>query len=158
RWLNIGPLSFQPSELLKIGSVIIAAAWFSHVKRKIVEFKYGLGPLLLLIGIASLVLLLQPDTDTLFIIVLALIAIYLVAGGRWSHVIALGLIGILIISLLAFTRPYLKQRIATFVNPASDPLGAGYQIQQSLIAVGSGRIFGRGPGQSIQKFNYLPEP
>jgi cell division protein FtsW len=70
----------------------------------------------------------------------------------------MGLLGVLLVALLAFTRPYIKDRIMTFVDPSSDPQGAGYQIKQSLIAVGSGGFFGRGFGQSIQKFEYLPEP
>jgi cell division protein FtsW len=101
---------------------------------------------------------LQPDTGSAVIIIAAVGSIYLVAGGRWQHILVMMLAGIILLSALAFTRPYIKDRLTTFINPTSDPLGAGYQTQQSLIAVGSGKLFGRGPGQSIQKFNYLPEP
>jgi cell division protein FtsW len=83
---------------------------------------------------------------------------FLVAGGRWTHLIALGGTGIGLAAILALARPYVRERIMIFLDPSSDPLGAGYQIQQSLIAIGSGKLFGRGMGQSVQKFNYLPEP
>jgi cell division protein FtsW len=103
-------------------------------------------------------MLLQPDTDTFMIMGLAATAMFITAGGRWLHVFGIGLIGVLLIITLIFTRPYIKDRIMIFLNPALDPQGAGYQIKQSLIAVGSGGVGGRGFGQSIQKFEYLPEP
>lgn len=83
---------------------------------------------------------------------------FIVAGGRIRDVLILGIIGILLIAVLAYTRPYIRERIETFINPSTDPQGSGYQIKQSLIAVGSGGVLGRGFGQSIQKFEYLPEP
>ena len=81
---------------------------------------------------------------------------FIVAGGRWRDVFILGISGLLLVTLLAFSRPYIKDRIVTFINPNSDPQGSSYQINQSLIAVGSGGLTGRGFGQSIQKFEYLP--
>ncbi len=158
RWIRIGSISFQPSEFLKIGFVIFLSAWFSSVKDRIRKFKYGLLPFIIIIGIVAITLLLQPDTDTFLIILFAGVGIYLSSGGQWKHILALGLVCILGIGLLAYERPYVRSRINTFINPAADSLGSGYQIQQSLIAIGSGGLFGRGFGQSIQKFNVLPEP
>jgi cell division protein FtsW len=89
---------------------------------------------------------------------LASLAMFIVAGGRWLHVAAIGALCIVGLLVLTMMRPYLKDRLLTFINPAGDPLGSGYQVQQSLIAIGSGGVFGRGFGQSIQKFNFLPEP
>ncbi len=158
RWIDLGFVSFQPAEFFKIAFVIYFSAWASGFKEKVALFKYGLLPLLILLGIAGALLLSQPDTDTLIIMGFAGIAIYLSAGGRWKSVFGLVLAGAGGVAVLAYSRTYVMERILTFLDPSRDPLGAGYQIQQSIIAIGSGKIFGRGFGQSIQKFNYLPEP
>lgn len=158
RWIRIAGQSFQPSEFLKIGYIIFLSAWLASVKDRVKQFKYGLLPFMILSGIAGIVLLIQPDTDTFMVTVFSGFAIYLASGGQWKHILVLGIVCILGVGLLAYERPYVRARINTFINPASDSLGSGYQIQQSLIAVGSGGMFGRGFGQSIQKFNVLPEP
>ena len=158
RWLEVGPFSFQPSEVLKFGFIIYFAAWLSSVKDRVRTFRWGFLPLVVLLGIAGSLLLSQPDTDTFLIIVIAGVAMFIAAGGRWRWVMLLGVIGIVGLLGLAFTRPYVMRRISSFLNPTSDSLGASYQIQQSLIAIGSGEFSGRGFGQSIQKFTYLPEP
>ncbi len=158
RWIRLGSLSFQPSEFLKIGFIIFLSAWIASVKDRVQTVKYGLLPFLVLTSIVGVILLLQPDTDTFIITAFAGGAIYLSGGGKWKHFFVLGFMCILVVSALAMNRPYLKARIMTFINPMEDSLGKGFQIQQSLIAVGSGGLFGRGFGQSIQKFNLLPEP
>ncbi len=158
RWIDILGISFQPSEFLKIAFVIYFATWLGSVKGHISKFKFGLLPLTVLIVIVGLLLLKQPDTDTFLVILLAALGMYLAAGGRYRDVLILVVLGVLSIGILAMIRPYLLDRITTFVDPSRDPLGSGYQIQQSLIAIGAGEITGRGFGQSIQKFNYLPEP
>ncbi len=158
RWLDIGPLSFQPAEILKIAAVIITAAWYSFINKRIDDIKLGLGGLIGIITVACGILLLQPDTGTAIVIVAAVGSVYLVAGGKWRHILALSLVSVLALVILISFRPYVKDRLVTFINPTADPLGDGYQTKQSLIAVGSGGVIGRGPGQSIQKFNYLPEP
>ncbi|MES2214375.1 MAG: putative lipid II flippase FtsW [Patescibacteria group bacterium] len=158
RWFIIGGLSVQPSELLKLAFVIYFAAWASGLKNKIQTFKYGFAPLLALFAVCGGLLLKQPDTDTFMMIVFSGIAIFLAAGGKWRYVLSLAVAGILGITILAFTRPYVMQRINTFLHPAANGQGSSYQIQQSLIAIGSGGMFGRGFGQSVQKFNFLPEP
>lgn len=158
RWILIGSFSFQPAELLKIGFVIYLATWLSGMYRYTGTFLKGTLPFVLIVGLVGIIMLLQPDTDTYAIMGMAAVAMFLTAGGRWRDVFLLGLAGILIIALLAFTRPYIMDRLTTFVDPSLDPQGSGYQVQQSLIAIGSGGIPGRGFGQSIQKFEYLPEP
>ncbi|MES2213274.1 MAG: putative peptidoglycan glycosyltransferase FtsW [Patescibacteria group bacterium] len=158
RWIYIGPLSFQPSELLKIGFIMYFSAWIASVKDKVQTFKYGFLPFLILTAITSIILLAQPDTDTLLITIFAGLAIFIAGGGRWKYVFLLGVVGIVGLAIIAFTRPYVMSRIMTFAHPNNNALGSGYQIQQSLIAIGSGGFAGRGFGQSIQKFNYLPEP
>jgi len=158
RWIRIGPFSFQPSELLKIGFIIYMATWLSGVTKTIHTFKKGTLPFIGIVSVVAIVMLLQPDTDTFLIMAIAGTAMFVTAGGSWRDVALMALAGIALIALLAFTRPYVMDRITTFINPSIDPQGKSYQIQQSLIAVGSGGLTGRGFGQSIQKFEYLPEP
>ncbi len=162
RWLNVGSadwrISFQPAEALKFAFIIYFAAWAAGAKEKIKTFSMGLLPLVVLLGLCGALLLKQPDTDTYVIIVATGIGMFVAAGGRFRHVALIVLAGIVGLTFLALARPYVMQRITTFLNPTSDSLGSGYQIQQSLIAVGSGELFGTGFGQSVQKFTYLPEP
>ena len=158
RWILIGSFSMQPAEFLKIGFTIYMATWLSGMKHVIHSFTKGTVAFVLLLSVVGIPLLLQPDTDTFMIIAAASLAMFIVAGGRIRDVLLMGLVGVCIIGVLAFTRPYIMDRIQTFINPNLDPQGSGYQIKQSLIAVGSGGIAGRGFGQSIQKFEYLPEP
>lgn len=158
RWIYLGPLSVQPAEILKIGYIIYLSAWLTKVKDKVSTFKYGFLPFVILSAIVGAILLKQPDTATCAITLFAGVAVYLSAGGKWKYVLVLAVAGIMGLGLIAYERPYIMSRITTYMNPSDNALGSGYQIQQSLIAVGSGGLTGRGFGQSIQKFNYLPEP
>jgi cell division protein FtsW len=158
RWIVLGPVSFQPAELLKIGFVTYFAAWLAWTHKKQEEFKYKLLPLIIMLGLVAGALLLQPDTKSLILITAAACSMLFVSGVSWKKIfiiIGTGLFGVL---LLALVRPYLMSRIKTYIHPTADSQGSSYQLQQGLIAVGSGGIFGRGLGQSVQKFNYLPEP
>lgn len=158
RWVHFSSFSFQPSEFLKIGYIIYLAAWISAVKGNIKTFKLGFLPFFLITAICGAILLMQPDTDTFLIMCIAGLSMFMIGGGQWKHVLLMILVGVLCFAAVAATRPYLVTRFTTFLNPSHDSLGAGYQIQQSLIAIGSGGITGRGFGQSLQKFNFLPEP
>lgn len=158
RWLNLGITTVQPSEFLKIGFVVYMATWFSGLHKRIEDWRLGLAPFIGAVGITGAIMLAQPDTDTFLIISCAGMAMYLVAGGKWQHIASIVAAGVVMLLIIAFTRPYIMDRFTTFLNPEEDQLGSGYQINQSLIAVGSGGVLGRGFGQSIQKFEYLPEP
>lgn len=158
RWINLGITTMQPSEFLKISFVVYLATWLSGVHNKIHSWKYGLLPFVIVVGLVGAVMLIQPDTDTFMIIAFTGVAMLLTAGTRWRHLGLILLGAFLLLALIAIFRPYIMDRFTTFLHPEADPLGSGYQIQQSLIAVGSGGITGRGFGQSIQKFQYLPEP
>jgi cell division protein FtsW len=158
RWLLIGSFSLQVSEVLKIAAIMYFAAWLSLVKEKVSTWQGGLAPLAVMLVITGVLCLIQPDTDTFIVISTSLTAMFLVAGGKWKHIAVLFLVGAIALTLLAYERPYIRARIATFLDPSAESLTSGYQIKQSLIAIGSGGITGRGFGQSIQKFNYLPEP
>lgn len=156
RWLNLPFISFQPSELLKI-SLILYIAYFLTKKEKMhVSFLHGYVPLMIVLGITGIILLRQPDfglTVTLIttaFVVLFIARIYL----KYLGFTLLGLIPIMIGLILA--KSYRLKRILTFLDPWSDAQGAGFQIIQSLIAIGSGGFFGVGIGQSKQKFFYLP--
>jgi cell division protein FtsW len=157
RWLSLGPISLQPSEFLKLGALLAAAAWCAAAKNQMETFKRGFLPLGILMAICAVVLLLQPDTDSFLLIGLVSLSIFIIAGMRSRYLWILIIVGILGAGGLVMTRPYLMQRFTTFLDASSDPTGASYHTRQARIAVGSGQVFGRGYGQSIQKFQYLPE-
>lgn len=158
RWLDLGPVSFQPAEFLKLGFVLYFAAWLSGIRDKLNSFNYSVLPFVMLLGIVSFLLLAQPDTGTLIVIVIAGLGMFMAGGARWRDILALFGFSLAGALALIYVRPYIMDRIIAFLDPSRDPLGSSYQIQQSLIAIGSGEWFGRGFGQSIQKFQFLPEP
>lgn len=158
RWLSLGPLSFQPAEILKIVFVIYVASWYGWAHQKVDEYKYGIIPLGVMFLLIGGVLLMQPDTGTFLVIAGTGVSMYFVSGAKLRDLGIMFALAILAGGILVATRPYLLARIKTFVNPGSDPQGASYQVRQGFIALGSGGVLGRGYGQSIQKFQYLPEP
>lgn len=158
RWLNLGPMTFQPAELLKFAVVALLAAVYAKHLKDIRSWRGGILPLMAVGGGSAALLLLQPDTDGAAVIIFAGAAVLFAAGGKVRHILLLALIGIMVLGAAIYQRPYLAERFTTFLNPSADPRGAGWQIDQSLIAVGSGGLTGRGFGQSIEKFSYLPEP
>lgn len=158
RWLSLGPLSFQPVEFAKYATVIYVAAWLSVIKQNIKNISQGIIPFIIIVGIVGVLLLLQPDTDSFLIIAVACLFLYFISGAKWRDIGIMILLGAVAFGGLLMIRPYLVDRIKVFINPSQDALGASYQVQQQLIAVGSGKFSGRGFGQSIQKFKYLPEP
>ncbi|MEI8270548.1 MAG: putative peptidoglycan glycosyltransferase FtsW [bacterium] len=159
RWIKIPFLgTFQPAELLKFGFIIYFAAWLSWAKNKVKDFKFSILPLGIMLVIIAIVLLKQPDTKSFILIITTGIAMIFFANVPVKYILWLVLGSSILLSVLVFTTPYLQSRIKTFMDPSTDPRGSSYQIQQSMIAIGSGGILGRGYGQSVQKFNYLPEP
>ena len=158
RWVNIFGFSFQPVEFLKIGFILYFAAWLSWAKNRINDIRYSLLPLVVMLGLIALILLKQPDTKSIILITITGITMLFVSGVSWKYILSFLGISIIGFMILISFKPYLKERINTFINPNQNGSSTSYQLQQSLIAVGSGGAFGRGLGQSIQKFNYLPEP
>lgn len=158
RWISLGFTSVQPAELLKIGTILFLAAYLSQFRNKLSEYKYGVLAFMAILAIPALLLLLQPDTSTIVVITLSAVGMFFVVGARWRDIGVLFLSGILVLGMLVIVRPYILERMLTFIHPTVNQEGTGYQIKQSLIAVGSGEAFGRGFGQSVQKFGYLPEP
>ncbi len=158
RWLDIFGISFQPAELLKISFVIYFATFLSVFKTKLNDWKYSVLPVLILLGFVATLSFFQPDYGTLIIIIITAFGMLFVAEVNFKHLfIILGSAFLAIIPLVWY-KPYIIQRFLTFLKPAEDVLGASYQINQSLVAIGSGGFWGKGFGKSIQKFGFLPEP
>lgn len=158
RWITLGPFSFQPVEILKFSFVIYFAAWLSWAKGRVQDFRFGILPFGIMLAIIAVILFKQPDTKSFILIAMTGISMLFISGVPMKYILGVGLGAIFVLGSLVFFTPYLQERVKTFIDPSSDPRGSSYQIQQSLIALGSGGIFGRGYGQSIQKFSYLPEP
>jgi len=158
RWINIFGNSVQPVEFLKIGFIIYFSAWLSWAKGRVRDVRFSILPLIILLGVIAFVLLKQPDTKSLILITITAISMLFVSGTPWKYILGLLVGSIIAFVILVSFKPYLMERVQTFINPSQNGSGSSYQLQQSLIAVGSGGLFGRGLGQSIQKFNYLPEP
>jgi len=158
RWIDIFGYSFQPVEFLKIGFIIYFAAWLSWVKNKVKDPLFSILPLVILLGIIAGVLLKQPDTKSIILITITALIMLFVSGAPLRFIFGILGIAIVMFFILISFQPYLKERVNTFLRPNENSQSSSYQLQQSLIAVGSGGILGRGLGQSIQKFNYLPEP
>lgn len=151
RWINFGLFVLQPAELAKLSIVIYLAAWFSHPeKNRFFSF------LLFLFMVVGLVML-EPDLGTSSIILSIAMLLYFFSGAPLKHFIFLVPIFVGGAILLAVIAPYRMQRITTFFNRSSDPLGASYHIRQVLLSLGSGGWTGVGIGQSRQKYEYLPE-
>lgn len=158
RWLVIAGFSLQPSEILKLATVMLASAYFATMKQKAATTQWGLGGFLGIMALPGVVLMAQPDIGTLSVISFAALAIYWTAGARIRDLALLGLVALVMAGGLYVTKPYIRDRIATFMNPSQGKQAESYQVHQALIAIGSGQVLGRGFGQGIQKFTYLPEP
>lgn len=157
-WLGVGAFSIQPSEFMKMAMIVFLAKYLSMNQKKITSFKQGLLPSLSLVMLAFGLIMLQPDLGTGVVMVGTCIVMIFVAGARISHFIGLALLGIGGLVGLIISAPYRIKRITSFLDPWSDPLGSGFQIIQSLFAIGPGGLFGLGLGESRQKYFYLPEP
>ncbi len=158
RWIVIFGVSFQPSEFLKIAAILIAAAYYSTIRAKVESFLWGVGGLVVILAAPIVLLVMQPDIGTLGIICITVFGVFFAAGARVRDIAILLCIALLSLGILVYEKPHVRDRVLTFFNPAENQLAEGYQISQSLMAIGSGQVFGRGYGQSIQKFTYLPEP
>jgi len=161
RWIYLGPFSFQPAELLKVAFIVYAASWLSSrvsSSSRSKVFKQTFLPFAIVMGVISLLLILQPDISTLGVITTTGLAMYFMAGTPLWHSLVLIGTGIAALGVLIALAPYRLSRFAVFLNPSLDPLGQGYQAKQALIGIGSGGIAGAGLGLSFQKFGLLPEP
>lgn len=157
RWIRLGAISFQPSEIVKLGLIIYLAAWLEEKSKNFSKASETLIPFLIAVGSIVVLIVIQPNIGTAGTIGIIATIMYFSAGAPLWHIgtiAALGFAGFF--SFLKFFS-HASNRFQVFLHPELEPLGIGYQINQALLAIGSGGFFGRGLGQSIQKFNYLPE-
>ncbi len=157
-WIGVGAFSIQPSEFMKLGLIIFLAAYLASNQKYITSFKKGFFPSIMLIFTAFGLIMLQPDLGTGMVLVLTCMVMVFVAGARYSHFFGLAALGVVGFVVLIASAPYRISRITAFLNPWEDPLGDGFQIIQSLYAIGPGGLMGLGLGESLQKYFYLPEP
>ncbi|WP_067838832.1 stage V sporulation protein E [Amphibacillus sediminis] len=157
-WIGVGAFSIQPAEFIKLALIIFLADVIADRQKYLTSFRKGFGPLLLLILFCFGLIMLQPDLGTGVVLVGSCLLLLFIGGAKIKHYIGLGLVGIIGFAGLIISAPYRIDRITAFLNPWDDPLGNGFQIIQSLYAIGPGGLLGLGYGHSLQKYFYLPEP
>jgi len=156
-WINVFGFSLQPSEFVKLSFLLYLAAWLEARKKSLGEVSRGIGPFVAVLGLIAFLMILQPDIGTLSIVALTSLIVYFVGGGKIRHLLVIGLLGILAMVAMVQVKEYQRNRFKCLLDPGYDSRGVCYQVNQSLIAVGTGGIFGRGLGASRQKYMYLPE-
>ncbi|MEY4731917.1 MAG: stage sporulation protein cell division protein FtsW [Candidatus Parcubacteria bacterium] len=165
RWVSIGPVSFQPAEFLKVSYILYLAAWLASPRmNRTRDLMSGLVPFIVISGVVAALLLAQPATSIVVILLGAGTVMYILSGAPWKHIAVLMGVGcaaiafILLLSATGIISKYRWQRIQTFLNPTQDTQGAAYQINQAVTTIGSGQFAGIGYGQSTAKVNRLPAP
>jgi cell division protein FtsW len=158
RWFGLGGLGVQPSELAKIACVFFTALILERRMHRIDELSYSMLPIAIVVGVLGGLILLEPDFGTAISLVLIVVAMVFAAGLNYRYIVGTVLVALPAIYLVLVSAPYRRRRLLAFWDPWADPLGDGFQIIQSLIAVGTGGLFGRGLMEGVQKLFYLPEP
>jgi cell division protein FtsW len=158
RWFGIGGMGLQPSELAKLAAIFFIAALLERRRHGVNELGYALVPIGIVLGVLVALIMLEPDFGTSMSLVAIAGAMVFAAGLNYAYILGVVLIALPVISIAVMGSGYRRRRVLTFLNPWQDPLGDGYQIIQSLIAVGTGGISGRGLMNGVQKLFYLPEP
>lgn len=157
-WFGIGSFGIQPSEFTKLSLIIFASKYLVNNEKCMGSFKKGVLPILCILFLVFGLIMLQPDFGTGMIIVMSIIGLLFVGGVDFKFFLKIGVVGVIGIVGLIIAAPYRLKRILSFLNPWEDPLGSGFQIIQSLYAIGPGGLFGYGFLNSRQKHFYLPEP
>lgn len=157
-WFGIGSLGIQPSEAAKLGLIIFTSKYLSNSDKFVKSYIKGVFPILGITLLFFCLIMLQPDLGTGVILVMAIISLLFISGVNMKFFVAGGIIGVIGVVILIIIAPYRMDRITSFIDPWSDALGTGFQIIQSLYAIGPGGLLGTGFGNSIQKHFYLPEP
>jgi len=158
RWFGVGGFGIQPSELAKVACVFFTALMLERRMHRIDDLSYSLLPIGLIIGLVVALILLQPDFGTSMSLALVVAVMVFAAGLHYRYFVGLALVALPAIYLVLVAAPYRRRRLLAFWDPWADPLGDGFQIIQSLVAVGTGGVFGRGLMGGVQKLFYLPEP
>ena len=157
RWLWLGFISIQPAEMAKLIAVIYLAAYLAKKEARLQHFSTGLLPALLIIGVISGLVLMEPDLGTIVVIGLVTAGMVFLGGARVTHLLSLVPVALVGVAVLIWVSPYRWQRLIAFFYPERDPTGTGFQINQSFLAFGSGGLFGVGLGEGKQKLFFLPE-
>ena len=158
RWLLLGPVGIQPSEIAKLAIIIWTAHLVVKKQDRLRSLSQGLAPFLLIWGLVAGLIMAQPDLSTATLLVLLAVLVAYAGGARPAHFIALAIVALPFLWQQVTRAAYRVDRIQAFMDPAADVSGLGYQINQSLIALGSGGVLGQGFGRGQQKFGFLPEP
>lgn len=158
RWLRLGPISFQPSEIAKYATVLFLARALSAPRRDVCRLLSGLLPLFAIPGVFFFLILLQPNLSTAGSIVIVSGVMVMMAGARWLHLVLLGGGGVVLGAFYALSEDYRRARLMSFRNPFAYMSDEGYQLSQSLLAFGSGGLFGMGIGRGRQKYAFMPYP
>lgn len=157
-WFGIGGFGIQPSEFTKLGLIIFTSKYLSNNSKEIRDIKKGVLPILGILLLIFGLIMLEPDFGTGVVIVMTIVVLLFTSGVKMNFFIKIGVLGLIGVVALIIIAPYRMQRIVSFINPWNDPLGSGFQIIQSLYAIGPGGLLGLGFGNSVQKHFYLPEP
>lgn len=157
RWLGVGSLSFQPSETIKLAMVIFISKMLSKKQNEVKSFSKSIVPTIIILGIVCGLIMGQPDLGTTVVVAGTTFLLLMAAGAKFSHLFLLALAGVGAVALLILVAPYRMERFIAFLDPWADPIDKGFQTIQSLLALGSGGLFGVGLGASRQKLFYLPE-
>ena len=158
RWFNVGGLGIQPSEIAKIAAILFTALTLERRMHRIDEVSYSLLPIAIVVGAMAGLILLEPDLGTAISLLMAVAAMIFAAGLNYRYMVGTVLAAAPVLYFLIASSPYRLRRLLAFMNPEADPLGDGFQVMQSLIAVGTGGVFGRGLMGGVQKLFFLPEP
>jgi cell division protein FtsW len=159
RWLKLGPISFEPAEIIKLAFVVYLAAWLANPKlKRAVNFAEGLLPFALVSGFIAVLLLLQPATSTVAILLGTGIAVYFLSGAELKYILTVILVAVVGLGIVIYATPYRKARIMGFFNLSGNTEGQNYQVNQALISIGSGGLTGVGYGRSASKASLLPAP
>jgi len=158
RWLQVGAVNVQPSELAKYAILVWTAMLAVKKQEKLPSLSRGLMPFLVVWGAVELLIFLEPSLSAAVVVLLLAALVVFAAGARIGHFLVLGLVGLPLLWGQVEGVAYRLRRVVAFLDPSHDPAGVSYQIQQALIALGSGGLFGLGFGRGQQKFGFLPEP
>ena len=157
-WFGIGGFGIQPSEFTKLGLIIFTSKYLANNSKELKSIKKGVFPILGIVFLVFALIMLEPDFGTGVVIVMTIIVLLFISGVKMNFFVKMGVLGLIGVAVLIIIAPYRMERIISFINPWTDPLGSGFQIIQSLYAIGPGGLLGLGFGNSIQKHFYLPEP
>ncbi|HEY7190827.1 MAG TPA: putative lipid II flippase FtsW [Vicinamibacterales bacterium] len=158
RWFNMGGLGIQPSELAKIAAVFFTALMLERRMHRIDELKYSLLPIAIVVGVMFGLIVLEPDYGTAISLLLIIGLMVFAAGLNYRYLVGSALVALPVLYIVLISAPYRRRRLLAFLDPWADPLGDGFQVIQSMIAVGTGHVFGKGLMGGVQKLFYLPEP